>query len=124
MFNSMILSRCYYKTSNLRHIFFLLSNFSLSVNQYQAYVTAKVVRFSIHSCLECLIISSTLRLVSLVKMSEEAVMQLFGPDNVAIQKVRFIVLSISSLFSLMLIQDNHSIEVTMNPNAKVKEVIF
>ena len=72
----------------------------------------------------CLIISGTLRLVSMVKMSEEAGIQFFGPDNVAIQKVRLFVLSTSSLVSLVLIQDNHFIESTMYPDTKVREVIL
>ena len=63
-------------------------------------------------------------MVSLVKMSEEEVMQFFGPDNVAIQKVRFIVLSTSSLISLVLIQDNVSFEVMFHPDSKVKEVVL
>ena len=63
-------------------------------------------------------------MVSLVKMSEEAGIQFFGPDNVAIQKVRFIVVSTSSLFSLVLFQDNVSFEVTFYPDAKVQEVIL
>ena len=57
-------------------------------------------------------------------MSEEAVMQFFGPDNVAIRKVRFFVLSTASLISLVLIQDNHTVEATMYPDTKVGEVIL
>ena len=110
---------------NKSKVFFVFkSNSSLSINQYHAYIGAKVVRFSLHSLLECLIIASSIRLVSLVKMSEEAVMQFFGPDNVAIQKVRFIVLSTSSLISLVLIQDNVSFEVMFHPDSKVIEVIL
>ena len=57
-------------------------------------------------------------------MSEEAVMQFFGPDNVAIQKVRLFVLFTSSLISLVLIQDNHYFETLMYPHTKIKEVII
>ena len=57
-------------------------------------------------------------------MSEETVMEFFGPDNVAIRKVRFFVLSTSSLLSLVLIQDNNSFESTFHPETKVKEVML
>ena len=102
---------------------FFQSNSSLSTPQYLAYVVAKIVRFSIHASLLCLIVSSSLRFVSLVKMSEEAGIQFFGPDNVAIKKVRFIALSTCCLISLVLMQDNHSIEAMMYPNTNVREVI-
>ena len=68
--------------------------------------------------------ASAIRLVSLIKMSEEVVIQFFGPDNVAIQKVRFFVLVTSSLISLVLIQDNHYFETLMYPDTKIKEVIL
>ena len=96
----------------------------MTLSQYHAYVAAKVVRFNIHSFLQCFIIASAIRLVSLIKMSEEAVMQFFGPDNMAIQKVRFFVLFTSSLISLVLIQDNHYFETLMYPHTKIKEVII
>ena len=41
----------------------------------------------------------------MVKMSEEAGIQFFGPDNVAIQRVRFIIMTTSGLLSLILIQE-------------------
>ena len=95
----------------------------MTISEYHAYIGAKVARFSFHSFLECLIISGSIRLVSLIKMSEEAGIQFFGPDNVAIQKVRFIVVSTSGLISLVLFQDNINFESIFNPDIKVKEVI-
>ena len=56
-------------------------------------------------------------------MSEEAGIQMFGPDNVAIQRVRIIVISISVPISMVLLQDTGYFEVTFYPDTKIKEVI-
>ena len=72
----------------------------------------------------CLIISGTLRLVSMVKMSEEAGIQFFGPDNVAIQRVRIIILATSGLLSLVLIQDPGSFKLIFYPSSECEQVII
>ena len=56
-------------------------------------------------------------------MSEEAGIQVFGPDNVAIQRVRIIVISISGPISMILLQDTGYYEITFHPDTKIKEVI-
>ena len=77
-----------------------------------------MVLFSLHSFLACLIISGTLRLVSLIKISEEAGLQYFGPDNVAIQRVRIIILTTSGLLSFALIQDPGSFKLIFYPSSE------
>ena len=55
-------------------------------------------------------------------MSEEAGIQILGPDNVAIWKVRVIVISTSSLMSLLMIKNSTAFEQIFNPEAKVENV--
>ena len=83
----------------------------------------KFVQFSIQSLIFCLIISGSLRLASLIKLSEEDGIQFFGPDNVAIRKVRLIVISTSSLITLVLINDVGHFEHTFYSGAQMKQVI-
>ena len=71
----------------------------------------------------CLIISGTLRLVSLIKISEEAGIQYFGPDNEAIQRVWIIILTTSGLLSLVLIQDPGPFALTFYPSSENEIVI-
>ena len=85
---------------------------------------SKVAIFPLHSFLACLIISGTLRLTSLVNMSEEAGIQFFGPDNVAIWKVRFITVSSSSFIALLLMNDSGGSELIFYPGTKVTQVIL
>ena len=59
-----------------------------------------------------------------VKMSEEAGIQFFGPDNVAIRKVRLIVISSSGIFSLALILDSGNFERTFYPDTTIYHVII
>ena len=96
----------------------------MTTTQFHAYAGSKVVQFSIFSFLACLIISGLLRLISLVKMSEEAGIQFFGSDNVAIWKVRLIVITTSSIMSIVLIQDSGNFETVFYPDTTIKEVIF
>ena len=56
-------------------------------------------------------------------MSEEAGIQFFGPDNVAIQRVRFIVITNSSLLSLVLIQDPGTFKLALFPSPEYEKVI-
>jgi hypothetical protein len=54
-------------------------------------VGSKVALFSMYSFMIGLIISGSLRLVSLIKLSEEAGIQFFGDDdNVGLKRVRII----------------------------------
>ena len=55
-------------------------------------------------------------------MSEEAGIQCFGPDNVAIWKVRLIVFATSTTFSLILIKDSGKFEQTFYPDAAYEQV--
>ena len=87
-------------------------------------IASKMVLFSLHSFLTCLIISGSIRLISLVKLSEEAGIQIFGPDNAAIQKVRLIVILTSSLLFLVLRHDPGSNENVFNQSSEIKQVIF
>ena len=96
----------------------------MTITQFHADLESKVFLFSIHSFLACLIISGSLRLVSLIKMSEEAGIQFFGPDNVAIQRVRFIVITNSSLLSLVLIQDPGTLKLALFPSPEYEKVII
>ena len=98
-------------------------NSSLTTTQLHGIVGGKIVQFSIQSFLSCLIITGSLRLVSLIKLSEEAGIQLFGPDNVAIKRVRLIVIITSSLVSLVLIKDVGYFERTFYSDANTEEVI-
>ena len=63
-----------------------------------------------------------------MKLSEEAGIQMFGPDNVAIQKVRIIVILTSSILFLVLLHDSGKYETLFNPAIKngteIKQVIY
>ena len=63
-----------------------------------------------HSFEMCLIISGSIQFISIIKISEEAGIQILGPDNVAIWKVRVIVISTSSLLSLLMIKNSTAFE--------------
>ena len=65
-----------------------------------------------------------LRLVSLAKLSEEAGIQCLGPDNVAIWKVRLIIIFTSSLISLVQIKDTGNYEKTFYPDIEIQQVIL
>ena len=56
-------------------------------------------------------------------MSEEAGFQFFGPDNVAIWKVRLITVSSSSLIALLLMNVSGRSELIFYPGTKVTQVI-
>ena len=58
----------------------------------------------------------------MIKLSEEAGIQFFGPDNEAIRKVRLIVISTSSLISLALIKDSGYFEQYFYADTKIKQV--
>ena len=103
---------------------FINLNFSLTTPKIFAIVGIKAVHFSLYSFLSCLIISGLLRLVSLVKLSEEAGLQFFGPDNVAILKIRLIVVSTSSLITLALINESGNFEHVLYSDTILKEVYF
>ena len=75
-----------------------------------------------HSFEMCLIISGSIQFISIIKISEEAGIQILGPDNVAIWKVRVIVISTSSLMSLLMIKNSTAFEQIFNPEAKVENV--
>ena len=57
-------------------------------------------------------------------MSEEAGIQFFGPDNVAILKVRLIVISTSGIIGLLFIQDSGTFETVFHPDSVNKQVTF
>ena len=57
-------------------------------------------------------------------MSEEAGIQFFGPDNVAIRKVRLIVISSSGIISLALILDSGNFERTFYPDTIIYHVMI
>ena len=57
-------------------------------------------------------------------MSEEAGIQIFGPDNVAIRRFRLIVVSFSGLISTILIQETGNFEITFYPDTEIRKVIF
>ena len=61
--------------------------------------------------------------MSLIKISEEAGIQYFGPDNVAIQRVRVIILATSGLLSLVLVQDPGSFKLIFYPSSESEKVI-
>ena len=103
---------------------FINLNFSMTTSKIFAIAGIKAVHFSLYSFLSCLIISGLLRLVSLVKLSEEAGLQFFGPDNVAILKIRLIVVSTSSLFSLALINESGNFEAILYSDTTLKGVCF
>ena len=103
---------------------FINLNFSMTTSKIFAIAGIKAVHFSLYSFLSCLIISGLLRLVSLVKLSEEAGLQFFGPDNVAILKIRLIVISTSSLISLALINESGNFEFILYSDTNLKEVCF
>ena len=98
--------------------------YSFTTSKIHATVGSKIVQFSTQSILICLIISGSLRLVSLVKMSEAAGIQILGPDNVAIRKFRLIVFSLSSLISMVLIQEIGNYEIIFYPDAEIFNVIL
>ena len=114
---------CYISKSASKALLLIEICFSLTITQFHANLGSKVVLFSFHSFLACLIISGTLRLVSLIKISEEAGLQYFGPDNVAIQRVRIIILTTSGLLSLVLIKDPGSFKLIFYPSSEVEKVI-
>ena len=59
--------------------------FSLSTSYTMALIGSKVTSFSLYSILTCLTISGSLRLISVIRLSEEAGIQCLGQDdNVAI----------------------------------------
>ena len=57
-------------------------------------------------------------------MSEESGIQMFGPDNVAIQKFRLIVILLSSLMSMAVIQETGNFEITFYPETEIHHVII
>jgi hypothetical protein len=74
----------------------------LSILSYNESLNIKItILFSllIYTFFDCVfisfIISGSLRFISLVKLSEESGLQLLGPDNLAIVRVRFISVAIS-----------------------------
>ena len=99
-------------------------HFSLTTTLLHANLGSKVVLFSLHSFLACSTIGGTLRLISISKISEEAGIQFFGPDNVAIQRVRLIVFTTSGLLSLVLIQDPGNFKLIFYPSSENEKVIY
>ena len=110
-----------------KSVTFLNCYSSFTVTQFYDDIASKIVNFSLYSFLACLIISGSIRLISLMKLSEEAGIQMFGPDNVAIQKVRIIVILTSSILFLVLLHDSGKYETLFNPAIKngteIKQVI-
>ena len=96
----------------------------MTTTQFHAVAGGKIVQFSIQSLISCLIITGSLRLASLIKLSEEAGIQFFGPDNVAIKTVRLIVISTSSLITLILINDGGYFEHSFYSGTQMKQVII
>ena len=99
-------------------------HYSLSISLLHANLGSAVITFSYHSFFVCLIISGTLRLVSLIKLSEEAGIQYFGPDNVAIKQIRMIVITTSGLLSLVFIQDPGLFKLRFYPSAEYTYVSY
>ena len=73
----------------------IIVGFSLSILYTLAVVGSKLVSFSMYSIFTCLVISGSLRLISVVKLSEEAGIQCLGQDGVAIWKVRIVAVILS-----------------------------
>ena len=69
-----------------------------------------------------LIITGILQLASLIKLSEEDGIQFFGPDNVAIRKVRLIVISTSGLITLVLFKDKSYFEHSFYSGTQMEQV--
>ena len=61
-------------------------------------------------------------MASLVKMSEEAGIQFFGPDNLAIWRVRLIVVATSGFFSMVLMNESGNFEKRFYPDTKYQQV--
>ena len=55
-------------------------------------------------------------------MSEEAGIQFFGPDNLAIWRVRLIVVATSGFFSMVLMNESGNFEKRFYPDTKYQQV--
>jgi len=63
---------------------------TLTLNFYLALAISVAAFVTLCNCLWTLAITGTLRFISIVKNSEEAGIQMLGPDNIAIWKIRWI----------------------------------
>jgi len=66
-------------------------------------LTIGLVEFLVFCLATSLIVSGTLRLTSLIKNSESAGLQLLGPENIAIVKVRLTSIIFSAIYELILV---------------------
>ena len=73
----------------------IIVGFSVSIPYTLAVAGSKLVSFSMYSIFTCLVISGSLRLISVVKLSEEAGIQCLGQDGVAIWRVRTVAVTLS-----------------------------
>ena len=93
---------CFVSSAAIIHCLFL-NNESLTLGYEFAIAYSASVFFFI-SCLSIsLFISGVLRLISVIKKSEAAGLQLLGPDNIALNKIRLVSVTFSSIFPCLMI---------------------
>ena len=90
-------------------------NYSLSSTFWHALVVSKIYLFAFYYIMTCMIFTLSLRLLSVVRLSEEAGIQCLGPDNVAIWKVRYSSLTVSIGISLLLFNNISSFQLLFHP---------
>jgi hypothetical protein len=80
-----------------------VNNDNLTLNYEIATGYSVLISFFV-SCLSIsLSLSGVLRLISVIKKSEEAGLQLLGPDNIALNKIRLVSVTFSSIFPCLMI---------------------
>ena len=81
-------------------------------------IVSKVTMFSFYNQMIYLIISGSLRLASMLCLSEEAGIQRLGSDTEAITKVRVFSSSVSVLISLALAGNKSTFQMLFAPEAQ------
>jgi hypothetical protein len=69
-------------------------------------------------------VSGIIRFVSIIKLSEEAGLQFFGSDFIAIWKVRFGSIAFALFISILLKENSSSFEHLFDPTNKEPQVFF
>ena len=90
--------------------------FCFSISFVHATFVAKSYRFAFSYVTICLLVSGTLRFISLLKLSEEAGVQCLGSDLDGIWKVRILAISISSLISLIFLDTSTTFQQLFYPD--------
>ena len=75
----------------------------LFLNYQASWIYSGLVEFLVFSLANSLIVSGTLRLISLLRNSESAGLQLLGPENIAVVKIRWASIIISAIYELILV---------------------